>query len=344
MSTTGTYKTGFNGENMLLNAKFKGLTLNALISDSATDHGKSTFSLPSDDYKLQREFIDIGYVHEINEDWQASLNYGYHRYRDDFELGVFGLIQDSDGADYLTELSLQGALTDNINLLVGATYNLQKNKATVGDVEVTSRHKNAYLQADYQMTDWLKLIGGLQYNNPDDVASDYSPRLAAIFKLNKEWDLKLLYGEAFRQATTVERVLNVPGVVVGDFGLSPETIKTFDAQILYSGSRGSFSATYFRSKHEELITRVGTAPQQIVNAGEIEYQGIELEGKFDIGHGLNFIGNMSYQTNQHENGDDDVTYSPDLMIKAGLSYESTKGYQFSVFNSYFAASTLQNDE
>ena len=344
LSTTGTYKTGFNGENILLNAKFKGLTLNALLSDSTTDHGKSTFSLPSDDYKLQREFIDIGYVHELNDDWQASLNYGYHRYSDDFELGVFGLIQDSEGKDYLTELSLQGKLTENINLLVGATYNLQKNTATIGDVDLTSRHKNAYLQVDYQVTDWLKLIGGLQYNNQDDVDSDYSHRLAAIFKLNEQWGLKLLYGEAFRQATTVERSLNVPGIVVGDFGLSPETIKTFDAQVLYSGSRGSFSATYFRSKHEEIIKRVGVAPQQIVNAGEIEYEGIELEGKFDMGHGFNFIGNMSYQTNEADDGKDDVTYAPDLMIKAGVSYESPKGYQVSVFNSYFAASTLQNDE
>jgi outer membrane receptor protein involved in Fe transport len=342
--TTGKYKTGFNGENILLNAKFKGLTLNALLSDSTTDHGKSILSLPSDDYNLDREFIDIGYVHDLNDDWKASFNYGYHRYEDDFKLGAFGLTQESEGKDYLTELSLQGKLTENINLLIGATYNLQKNTATVGDVELTSRHKNAYLQADYQMTDWLKLIGGLQYNNPDDVDSDYSPRLAAIFTLNEQWDLKLLYGEAFRQATTVERSLDVPGVIVGDFGLSPETIKTFDAQILYSGRRGSFSATYFRSKHEELITRVGVAPQQIVNAGEIEYEGVELEGKLNIGHGFNFIGNMSYQTNEDDNDNDDVTYAPDLMLKAGVSYDSMKGYEFSVFNSYFAASTLQNDE
>jgi outer membrane receptor for ferrienterochelin and colicins len=342
--TTGKYKTGFNGENILLNAKFKGLTLNALLSDSTTDHGKSILSLPSDDYNLEREFIDIGYIHEFNDDWKGAFNYGYHRYQDDFKLGAFGITQESEGKDYLTEFSLQGKLSENINLLVGATYNVQKNTAKIGDIDLTSRHKNAYLQADYQMTDWLKLIGGVQYNNPDDVDSDYSPRLAAIFKLNEEWNFKLLYGEAFRQATTVERVLNVPGVVVGDFGLSPETIKTFDAQILYSGRRGSFSATYFRSKHEELITRVGVAPQQIVNAGEIEYEGIEIEGKFDVGHGFNFIGNMSYQTSEDDNDNDDMTYAPDLMLKAGVSFESMQGYQFSIFNSYFAASTLQNDE
>lgn len=81
-----------------------------------------------------------------------------------------------------------------------------------------------------------------------------------------------------------------------------------------------------------------------MNSGEITYEGIELEGKHNFGNGWSILGNVSYQTNDKDDGTDDATYAPDWMAKAGVSYDSLRGYQISVFNSYFAASTLQNED
>jgi outer membrane receptor protein involved in Fe transport len=343
-ASTGTYKTGFEGHNLVLNAKYKGFTLNAMSADSTRDHGKSTFTLPSADYNLERQYADIGYKHHFNENWNASVNYTYHHYRDDFELGQFGLLQFADSEDHLIELSSWIKLNDKLNMLSGGTYNLQHAKAELDAKDHTVQNLSAYLQADYQVFDWLKLIGGFQFNKPDDVDGEFSPRFSTIVKLNDEWGIKLLYGEAFRQATIVERFINVPNVLLGDTELKPETIETFDAQIHYRGKRSSFAATYFHSVHKNLITRTGAAPTLMVNSGEVKYDGFELEGKYDLGHGFNFIGNMSYQTNEKNDGAKDVTYSPDWMFKTGMSYDSPRGYQLSVFNSYFAKSTLQNHQ
>ena len=72
--------------------------------------------------------------------------------------------------------------------------------------------------------------------------------------------------------------------------------------------------------------------------------GLELEGRYRFGSGFEVIGNVSNQSNENDDNSQDVTYSPDLMVKTGVTYHSASGYRLSIFNSYFSASTLQNRE
>ena len=55
------------------------------------------------------------------------------------------------------------------------------------------------------------------------------------------------------------------------------------------------------------------------------------------------MGNASYQTNETDSGEKDVTYAPDVMVKGGMLYEHARGLDMGLYGSYFAASTLQND-
>ena len=342
LGNVGTYKTGNTGGALVLNARYKDFTLNTFLTDNEKDHARSTFELPSTELDVERQFVDLGYKHNLTENWDVSINGSYLHFRDKFLLGgVAGGDQLGDAVNYLAEVTTHAKLNDKIGLLAGGTYTLQDGQIKTGDLDYNSVNLNAYMQLEYWLYDWLKLTGGFQYNKPDDVSGDFAPRFAAIVQLNDNWGFKLLYGEAFRQASPVERFIDAP-TVVGDPSLEPETIDTFDAQVFYMGKRGSFAATYYHSKQKNLFSRVGALPAQIVNAGEVEYDGFELEGKLDLGHGFNFIGNLSYQTNEKDDGSDDVTYSPDWMIKTGLSYDTQRGYSVGIFNSYFAASTLQN--
>ncbi len=341
LGNIGTYKTGISGGQAVLNSQYKGFTLNALLSDTDRDHARSTFVLPSTEMELERQFIDLGYKHNLTSNWDVSANVSYHHYRDKFELGDNIGDQLGDAVDYLAEITTQARLTDKLGLLAGGTYNLQDGTIKTGDLDYNSVHLSAYMQADYWISDWLKLIGGFQYNKPDEISGDFSPRLAAIAQINEQWGIKLLYGHAFRQASPVERFIVAPGVV-GDPSLKPETIETFDAQLFYNTNRVSFAVTFFHSEQDDLISRTGTLPQQIVNSGEVTYHGFELEGNVNLGHGFNFTGNLSYQTNEKDDGTEDVTYSPDWMAKTGLFYDSGHGYSLGLFNNYFSASTLQN--
>ena len=339
----GTYKTGSSGEQLVFNAKYKGFTLNSLITDSTRDHARSSFILPSTDLDSERIFVDLGYKHEWNDDWNSTLNLLYHRFQYDFFLNASTVDQYGDADHYLAELSNQGQLTDKLSVLFGGTYNVQDGYIQTSDFRYDDYSIGFYGQFEYQMTDWMKVIGGGQYNRPEGLDGDYSPRFAAIFDIGQGWGAKLLYGEAFREGSPIERYIDAPSVV-GNPSISPETIETFDAQLFFEGKDSSFAITYFHSEQKELFTRVGVAPQQIVNSGEITYEGIELEGTYDFANGLSFIGNVSYQTNDKNDGTDDATYASDWMMKAGVSYDSPLGYQLSVFNSYFAESTLQNED
>ena len=339
--TTGTYETGVSGANLILHAKYKGFTLQSYLTDTTRDHARSTFTLPSTDMDLERQYINIGYEHVFTDAWKASLNYSYHHFRDTFLIDGSGLAQLGDADDHFLELTTEFSPIEQLRIIAGGSYNLKDGMAELGDLDWNTYDFSAYLQADYWLFEWLKVIGGLQYNKPEDISGDLSFRLAAVTHFNDNWGMKLLYGQAFRNASPIERYVVAP-TILGNPSLQPEQIDTFDAQLFYNGSMGSFSFTYFHSTQSDLITRVGLIPQTFANTGEVDYDGIELEGKLVLGHGFEFIGNLSYQTNEQNNGDDDVTYAPDWMVKTGLNYNNGNGINLGIFNSYFASSTLQN--
>jgi outer membrane receptor protein involved in Fe transport len=338
--SSGTYKTGLSGEHLLLNAKYKGLSLNILQSDTRIDNARSTFVLPSTTHDLERQFIDIGYEHKFTKDWRTNLNFTYHHHNSDLVLNAVPTLSNGEGNSYLFELNTQAKLNNKLYILLGGTYNAFDNRGSL--IYDTYRH-SFYTQADYQVFKNIKLTAGLQYNKPKETDGDISPRLALTSNINQNWKLKLLYSKAFREASPLERFINLP-TIVGDPSLESETIDTFDAQIIYQDKNKYLSATYFHSEQKDIISRVAGTPVRTINSGELIYDGFEIEGRYNFMNGLKLIGNMSYQTNEQNNGNNDVTYSPDWMFKTGLSYDSNHGYQFSVFNSYFARSTLQNHQ
>ncbi len=337
----GTYKTGYTGAQAVFNARYKGFTLNALLSDTSQDHAKSTFNLPSSDLNIDRQFIDLGYQHYLTKDWSVSANFGYSYFENELRVNNARPFTSSDSDDYLIEISTRAKLNEKLNILAGGTYHLLDGVLSSGGY-ITHTY-GTYFQLEYQPLDWLKIIGGGQYNKPEFSDGNFSPRLSVLTQLNKNWSAKILYGEAFREPSPVEQFIGIP-TLTGNSALTPESIETIDFQVSYQSNKTSFSATYFHSEQNNLISRTGVTPQTFINSGGTEYNGFELEGKYNLGHGFDFIGNLSYQNNEHSDGHDDETYSPDWMIKTGVSYESHRGYQFSVFNSFFAKSTLQTHQ
>jgi outer membrane receptor protein involved in Fe transport len=341
LGTTGTYKTGKSGGQGFLSMDYKDFKLSVLLSDMEYDSARSTFALPSTDQQFERHYINLGHNYNFNDDWKLSTDLQYHH------LAIIGKTSltgngNAQSQDYLAEATLFGKLNNRLDMLVGGTYNLREGSLLSG-LNYSSSIASAYTQFSYTPLDWLKLVAGIEYNKPAETSGDLSSRFSALMALNNNWSVKVLYGEAFRSPTPIERFISAAPFLVGDPSLEPEKIQTFDAQLHYQTEKGSISATYFHSKQDNLITRSGT-PSMFVNSGELTYDGFEMEGKYIIGKGFNFIGNMSYQTNEHDSSKDDETYAPDWMIKTGLSYESNRGYQFSLFNSFFAKSTLQNHQ
>ena len=312
--------------NFTLNADYKGFTVNVMNSYLEQDLLQIPNAFPFSDGWFRQRMIDLGYTHEISDDWQLKLNAAHTKW-DQRYISLVKL----DGNDWNNEITLDGKLSKNVNLLVGGTY-----QRLIGDDLLTgaawdTTRLGAYSQLDYSPTDWLKLVAGIQMNDPEGVKKDFSPRAGAIFQFNDNWGGKLLYGEAFRSAYPTEQFISLPGFIVGDPSLKPEKVSTIDAQIFYR-NKGYYAAlTVFESHHQDTIAISGA---NYVNGSDIDTRGLTLEGEARINADWKLRSSFSYQENEDALGNDDVFASPNWIAKAGFTYTGWDGISLDVFDRY----------
>jgi outer membrane receptor for ferrienterochelin and colicins len=314
---------------------YKNFTMN--VFNGNVDQNGVLTSLPADKFINHHWFVDTGYEHEISDDWSANINATYNR----VTFTDTGNSSRQYSNDIITELMLTGKLADNVNLLLGANYENQDGK-TAGEARFYHAQSfGSYSQIDYKPVDWLKLVAGVQMNKPDGIKKDFSPRLAAIVNFNEHWGAKLMYGQAFRPGYAVETAIDLPGIIIGNYSLEPEKIATTEAQVYYHSNMFDGSVTAYHSETSDNIGRVAAVGggSTVDNLCKTSFQGIELEGKRRMGNGWQVQGSATYQTNETDHGEEDATFTPNLMAKLGVSYESQRGYTLGIFDNYFGAPT-----
>ena len=319
----------------IINASYKNFTLNGLFALANNKVIGLNHEWPTERHRLSKSMVDLGYVYDLSEDWDVNLNVTYNRHENKGQPS-----DHSRYSDYLLEASVQGNATDDLYLLFGSVYEWHFGSIKTHGNKVNKQWHTTYAQAQYQVTDWLKLVAGMQMNNPESVPRNFSPRAGAVINFTSNWGAKLLYGEAFRSPYGAETSLNIPGVIVGNPQFRPEEIATWEAQLFYHDNGASLSATYYESVQDNGL---GFGPNKdgvetfINRPGEVEYSGIELEGKYSFSNEWNLEGNLSYQKGIDKGTDDkDVGNIPHFMTKWGLTYApEDKGYLVGVHASYF---------
>jgi len=197
-----------------------------------------------------------------------------------------------------------------------------------------------YSQLDYTPnpnTQWT--IGGQVVKNPNQDWK-FIPRLGVVHHFTKSYGGKLLFSEAYRAASPVERDIQLP-VVYGNPLLAPETVQTLDAQLFYQHAELQASLTYFYTRQRDLIVRRPIAPNSIAqyhfNQDQVNISGLELETRFTPLKGWYVTGSLTYQKNENKAGKEDVTLAPNWLAKLGISYQFSSGATFSAFDSYVGA-------
>jgi outer membrane receptor for ferrienterochelin and colicins len=336
----GTYPMGRSGTQAVINANYHDIAFNALYSNSATDNVRALFAFPSTEIEMERYFADLGYSTNLNEEWSLISNITYNQQIVTLEnLPEPSPATTGESDMLLLEAMLQGSLFDSCEFLAGLSG--EKISGT-GTFIYESYAKNIYSQLACQPVRKLRYIVGGQYNVPDSASGHFSPRLGAIALFNEYWNVKLLYSSAFRDPSPLERFVDIPSIQ-GDPNLSPEIIDTWDLQVNYKGGRSSLALTLFHSKQQDIISREAGPPVRTINEGEIIYQGIELEFRSNLTEKIELNGNASYQTNESDTGEKDMTYAPRAMLKAGINYIPHDRVSFNLYSSYISESTLQND-
>jgi len=170
--------------------------------------------------------------------------------------------------------------------------------------EVGREFKAFFIQDLWDITDDLRLAVGARYDDYSDFGDSFNPRAGLTWEFIDGYDLKLLYGRAFRAPTFQELYIQNNPALLGNPDLEPETVDTYEISL---GGRFTDSlsgrVTAFRNQIKDNIDLVldeaaGNGMYQ--NKNDQQTQGIETEIKYAFREG-GYIGlNYTYQDSENE--------------------------------------------
>jgi len=171
--------------------------------------------------------------------------------------------------------------------------------------------KAVFLEDIWDITQDLRLTAGVRYDRYSDFGSEISPSVGLTWEYIKGYDLKLLYGHAFRAPSHLE-LYALDG---GNPDLDPETIDTYEIS-LGADFTSSFSGriTLFHKEEEDIIF-----PDEgdFTNQSKARDQGFEVEAKYDFGKGTYISGYYEYIS--VKSGPGYSSYLAQLMANVRLS-------------------------
>lgn len=280
-------------------------------------------------------FTDLGYEKKFLEKHRANLNLTNNRHTWHTDRGKLMRATDIQG-----EITIRLDLGEKTNLLMGGIVGAEEHKSDYF-FDGRSSYGSLYFQADYKLTEKIKLIAGLQYNKIQDIAGNTSPRAGLIFDITNTTGIKLLYGQAFRKAYPLETSFNIPQLL-GNRYLKPEIIRTSEAQLYINREKYQTSLTIFYSHLSDIIYREiyddSTGFVQYVNGLKHDFWGAEFEFKYTPTKKILILFSANYQENKDYNEIRNASLHPNLMIKGGVIYTGN-AIKIGVYNSYFGEPT-----
>jgi len=332
-----------------------------VIFDAGSDEEFGNFSLEESSslstLEYKRHFFDLGYVSSDQADWQIYANLSYLATEESFLsfMPSSDYISNVNTDTYIAEANTSYQPRKNIKLLLGGRYTYRKALVTtrvpffiLENTKANNTIRLFYSQLDYGFLNHFKLISGIQYGDSED-ESLLSPRISLITQINTNWNSKLLYRRSYRQHSITDDEI-FTNTLLGSSTEPWAKFDVFDAQLNYIDKKLAVSITYFNSssnstRPSDPLTARGILSQfTYLNFNKIHYSGLEFEIKSKPTRAFQLDANITYQKTKDSAGTRNVTYAPKAMIKTGFSYATNQGLIFSLFNSYFSASALQNND
>ena len=325
-----------NGTGGYLGVDYKGLSfMSSYTGQEAPSYVRGIVG----DTRLKRGFADLGYSLRASARWRMTFDVTYSRsvmdapdyptiHRDSYE-------GDLEWTNFVT-------FSENNRLTFGAVYNHIDGletyfgvKPSLIDAQGSRNAGEGYIQFEHRLTDTIKLIGGAQANKIGAITVNVVPRGGLLWNPSNHITAKLLYGGAYNAPSLDETLLNHPGLK-GNPRLTPEKVGTLDAQISYQTNRLQVSLDYFNSRQTDLIIQNGAVfPAVYYNDPvPVHFQGGEAEGKYYLRHEWFVTGSALYQVNDSGAGAKNLSPSPAVVAKAGVSYQSARGFSASLFDAW----------
>ncbi len=177
-----------------------------------------------------------------------------------------------------------------------------------------SRHVSSLtLQDEYSASEQLTLTSGLRYDNYSDVGDSLNPRLAAVWRLNRDNTLKAQFARAFRPTSFYELAGSVTGI-------EPATIDSVELAYIYRQSDTIARVVLFGSSIENLVVFDDGA---VVGFDSIkaELRGLELELEKRLSRQFKVAGDISYVDTYDVTSGEQLAFSSNWLGNLGLSYQ-----------------------
>lgn len=213
-----------------------------------------------------------------------------------------------------SDVQLDYQLLDNYNITLGVFYqwqNLDNPTLTANFIPTTQESLNGHMERlsttrginfieEYKRNVWsvymqhiwgirddMNLTAGIRHDQYNDFAGTTNPRFAFVWEIFEDLTLKALYGSAFRAPNPQELVNLDNPVLIGDKGLDPETVRTYELGLSYKfAEKYTIGTNYFYSViRNQIVTKpVSAASEQFTNSGGLSIHGLEFEFKAKLDH------------------------------------------------------------
>ena len=203
--------------------------------------------------------------------------------------------------------------------------------------EINRWNTFVFLQDEWQINSTIRLTTGIRWDHYSDFGDTVNPRLALNWSPKNDWNMKWLYGKAFRAPAIAELYTQGNPVVIGNPELKAETLKSYEWSLGKSTELYSFNLTLYRFDTDNGIIFVNdpNLPTNIAkNVVHSKGKGFELEGKFLFRSEWVLHGNISYSKVTDIDHDHDAGSYPRFL--GYIQFDSPQFKQFSFqYRSYF---------
>jgi outer membrane receptor for ferrienterochelin and colicins len=174
------------------------------------------------------------------------------------------------------------------------------------------------LQDEWAFARAWELTAGMRYDHYSDFGETINPRAALVWGTLEYLTTKLLYGRAFRSPSFAEQHNQNNPVILGNPGLDPETINTWELAFDFHPTRT------FRSKLNlfyyeidgliEYVLDPGGTTSTAQNAKDQEGRGFEIEADWKVTDTFRLSGNLAYQHSRDKETREIVPDAPELQF------------------------------
>ena len=149
---------------------------------------------------------------------------------------------------------------------------------------VTRNFKAFFIEDIWDLTEDLHLTAGARYDDYSDFGDSFNPRVGLTWEFIKGYDLKLLYGSAFRAPSFLE----LYDAVAGNPDLDPEEVDTYQVSLGAEVTPSlSSRVTWYQNQIKDAI---GPEMKSVdflrsKNFSKMRTEGLEIETRYDLGRG-----------------------------------------------------------